>query len=443
MDLELAPLHADPKDLGIENGVRTWGVASRDPAFIAKVPAGSDVLRPGWYRASAILDGRSGDVHAPRIYVPDAAGQYSEERAVAMERVGGRYAAEFHIPFAVNHLRFDPSDTPCEFACDTLHVAPVAGFGRLRHAPARLARILGLGAAVRWARAGMDKALARGRTHVAAARSADRRARVLAGIDRDGVGIEIGPSHAPIAPKREGFRVEVIDHASREELLGKYAQHGLPLENIEEVDHVWRGESYLELTGKPKHYDWIIASHLIEHTPDLIGFLEDCDAILKDGGVLSLVIPDKRYVFDRFRPITGLARVIDAHLARGRIHSAGVVAEYFLNVAAKSHQLAWSAGAPGDYTFIHSAKDARDGIRQVVDNGAYLDVHDWCFVPHSFRLLVNDLYTLGYTKLREASFHPTEGCEFYVTLGRQGTGPNLSRLELLKAIDAELSDPDR
>src|SRR6185312_6752143 len=132
--------------------------------------------------------------------------------------------------------------------------------------------------------------------------------RVLATIKRDGLGVEIGPSHDPIAPKRDGFRVHVIDHGTREELLAKYAgHHGLQLDRIEEVDFVWKGQSYLELTGNAKHYDWIIASHLIEHTPDLIAFLADCDSILKDDGVLSLVIPDKRYCFDRFRPVTGLA----------------------------------------------------------------------------------------------------------------------------------------
>jgi hypothetical protein len=72
----------------------------------------------------------------------------------------------------------------------------------------------------------------------------------------------------------------------------------------------------------------------------------------------------------------------------------------------------------------------------------YRDVHNWCFVPHSFRLLVHDLYILGHTRMREVAFHPTEGCEFYVTLGRHGQGPAMSRYELLKAIDAELAPPD-
>jgi hypothetical protein len=55
---------------------------------------------------------------------------------------------------------------------------------------------------------------------------------------------------------------------------------------------------------------------------------------------------------------------------------------------------------------------------------------------------MSDLYALGYTRLREVDFHPTEGQEFYVTLGRHGKGPDKSRLEILKAIEDEISDVD-
>ena len=286
------------------------------------------------------------------------------------------------------------------------------------------------------------KALAESIRHPLASQKAIRNKRVLATIDKNGLGIEIGPSHDPIAPKRDGYKVHVIDHASREELIGKYQAHSIALDNIEEVDFVWRGQSYLELTGAPKHYDWIIASNVIEHTPDLVAFLADCDSILKDGGVLSLVIPDKRYCFDRFRPITGLARILDSHFAGNKIHSAGAVAEYFMNVAGRAGELSWDPDANGDYGFIHSAQEAGVGIRAVRENNSYLDIHNWCFVPHSFRLLLADLYELGFTRLREVEFHPTEGYEFYVTLGRAGKGPGKSRLEMLRAVDAELAATD-
>ena len=122
-----------------------------------------------------------------------------------------------------------------------------------------------------------------------------RKEKGLRHIDKNGDGVEIGPSHSPIAPKRDGYKVQIIDHATREQLIEKYKSHDVQLDNIEEVDYVWSGESYISLTGKKKFHDWIIASHVIEHTPDLIGFLNDCDSILKDDGVISLVIPDMRY----------------------------------------------------------------------------------------------------------------------------------------------------
>ncbi len=60
------------------------------------------------------------------------------------------------------------------------------------------------------------------------------------------------------------------------------------LENIEEVDFVWLGELLHELVGCQQSYDWIIASHVIEHSPDLIIFLVECESLLKPDGVLAV-----------------------------------------------------------------------------------------------------------------------------------------------------------
>lgn len=270
-----------------------------------------------------------------------------------------------------------------------------------------------------------------------------RNEKILAHINKNGRGIEIGPSHAPIAPKKEGYRVDIIDHMSQGELLKKYQDHKVNLNNIEEVDYVWNGQTYAELTGKSKHYDWIIASHVIEHTPDLIDFLINCDAILKDEGVLSLVIPDKRYCFDHFRPITGISSIIDKHFSKNTIHSAGTVAEYFLNVATKDGELGWHAHTAGKFNLAHTLEDARSMVHAVREKNVYVDVHAWCFVPHSFRLLIQDLYDLGLISFKEVSFQPTDGYEFYITLSRQGAGIDKSRLEMLNAIEMELKDENK
>lgn len=268
----------------------------------------------------------------------------------------------------------------------------------------------------------------------------NRKAKILRHIERSGRGIEIGPSHNPVAPKKDGYQVHIIDHMSREQLIEKYQAHGLDLSQIEAVDFVWQGESYAELTGKTDYYDWIIASHVIEHAPDLISFINSCDEVLKADGVLSLVIPDKRYCFDHYRPITGLAKIIDNHLQKSINHTPGTIAEYFLNVVSQSGQIAWNAETSGDYQFVHSIDNALEGMASVMQEDAYIDVHAWCFVPHSFRLMMHDLFGLGLIALKEIDFYQTDGFEFYMTLGRQGAGIQQSRMDLLKQVDAEIAE---
>jgi 2-polyprenyl-3-methyl-5-hydroxy-6-metoxy-1,4-benzoquinol methylase len=222
------------------------------------------------------------------------------------------------------------------------------------------------------------------------------------------IGLEIGAGCAPVAPKKQGFRVHVLDHCDKKALIEKYRRHEVNIENIEEVDFVWDGRSYTELIGRRHIYDWIIGSHVLEHTTDLIGFLNDCDSLLKKDGVLSLAVPDKRYCFDRFRPLSGIGRVIDAARNPQKIHSAGIAAEYFLTVVSKGGRIAWDAKEKGEFEFVHSLEQAKQAIRDVGERGSYLDVHEWCFTPTSFRLMMRDLFELGFIPLKELAFHPSQ-----------------------------------
>jgi SAM-dependent methyltransferase len=267
---------------------------------------------------------------------------------------------------------------------------------------------------------------------------------MLSCLDVAGRGLEIGPSHNPVAPKRAGFRVDIVDHCDREGLLRKYEPHGIDLNLIEEVDFVSTGGSYAELTGHAKYYDWVIASHVIEHLPDLVGFLNSCDEVLKDGGVLSLAIPDKRYCFDRFRALTGIAQLVDAHLGSHRNHTPGRVVDYFLNVVKLGGNIAWDAAEAArrslhEVEFVHGLADAKSGMKAVIEQDAYLDIHAWCFTPSSFRLMMGDLHELGLTPLRELRFHGTVGNEFYMALSRNGDGHGQERKSLVREIEIEVA----
>jgi len=71
-------------------------------------------------------------------------------------------------------------------------------------------------------------------------------------LKSDGLGLEIGPSHRPIAPKKHGFNVQIVDYMSAEQLRAKYADagHGVEIENIEEVDFVWQGQPLPDFIGR-------------------------------------------------------------------------------------------------------------------------------------------------------------------------------------------------
>lgn len=267
---------------------------------------------------------------------------------------------------------------------------------------------------------------------------AGRKDKVFAALNPKGKGLEIGPSHNPLAPKHEGYDVKILDHMDRAGLRAKYKEHGVNLDNIEEVDYVWKGEKLSELIGEKSVFDWIIASHVIEHTPDLIGFLKECDVLLKPDGVLSLVVPDKRYCFDFARERTSLAQVVDAHIGNRTIHSPGSAAEYFLSVVKNNDMIAWDKIYPINLSYVHTVDDAKNAIHNITTKHVYLDIHAWCFTCSSFRLLLHNLHLLGFLSLREICFFDTVGCEFYLSLSRNGQGPSLSRLELVEKIRHEV-----
>lgn len=250
----------------------------------------------------------------------------------------------------------------------------------------------------------------------------DRFSRITERCNLAGKGLEIGPSYSPICPKSKGFDIEIIDHIGQEELRKKYAANPGTrhlVDQIEEVDYIWKGEDYSELTGKKDYYDYIIASNLIEHTTDLIGFLNQCATLLKEDGILSLVVPDKRYCFDFFRENSSLAKVIDRHQNKDSKHSKGAIIEHISSAVALNHSIVWNKDILNEQKYSGIAfQHAKAHALEMAQKEEYVDVHEWVFTPGSFRILINDLRELGYIYLTEETFYPTDAdtFEFYVSL---------------------------
>lgn len=251
----------------------------------------------------------------------------------------------------------------------------------------------------------------------------------LGSVDTAGLGLEIGPSYNPIAPKANGYNVRILDHADQQTLRRKYADLGLDqaqLDRIEEVDYVWQGEPFPELVGPDTRFDYIVAAHVLEHTPDLIGFVNQLAQIVDERGVISLIVPDKRFCFDFMRPLSTVGAVVEAHLDGQRRHGpASFVDTHLYTVRRHGVADGWDRSTSDDLQLPPCTWSAVGRtVADVTSTDEYVDIHRWVFTPASLDLLLSDLFNLGYINVQVASMLPTDTLEFFVTLQHRAGAPD-------------------
>jgi SAM-dependent methyltransferase len=260
-------------------------------------------------------------------------------------------------------------------------------------------------------------------------------------FDKASHGLEIGPSYNPIAARRLGYQVDVLDHASADDLRAKYAtEANIDASLIEDVDFVWTNRSLSETVGTTHIYDYIVASHVIEHTPDLLGFLSECSLLLKPTGRLVLAVPDMRRCFDACRPLTSLGNILQANHEKRSRHTAATAFDHVAYMTALDGRRGWSRADTGTMALVNDLTFAQAVYERSLEDSVYHDFHAWVFTPSSFRLLTADLYALGKTNLREADFRLTDGFEFISVLTKHAVNQVPPRTDLSRNIRLELME---
>jgi len=57
--------------------------------------------------------------------------------------------------------------------------------------------------------------------------------------------------------------------------------------------------------------NYVAASHVIEHVANPLAALKEWYRVLKSKGIIYMVVPDRRYTFDRPRPLTNVDHIIE------------------------------------------------------------------------------------------------------------------------------------
>jgi hypothetical protein len=202
--------------------------------------------------------------------------------------------------------------------------------------------------------------------------------------------LEIGPFDTPFLAGAKYF-----DLLDQEQLRQRAAEHSRNPDGCPFIHYTGR------LADVPRRFSAVFSSHTIEHTPDLIGHLEDVCKLLNIGGSYFLIIPDKRYCFDHFLAESTLEQVL---VGRGRERpTMEAVMDHLTRTTHNRAILHW-LGVHGRVRISDRAEREIAAAR----NSDYVDVHQWTFTPESFRNIVSELGIFQSIAVHDTSFGELE-----------------------------------
>jgi len=181
-----------------------------------------------------------------------------------------------------------------------------------------------------------------------------------------GSGLEIGALHEPLeVPSSASLRY--VDRLSAEEQRRHYPE--LAGKALVPVDVVDDGERLATISEAS--VDFVIANHFLEHCEDPIAAIGAFLRVVRDGGIVYLAVPDKRFSFDAGREITTIEHLLEDH-------------EGGVDASRRAHYLDWARHVLGRNGL--EAQEEADRLREarysihfhVWTRRSFLDFLRWC-----------------------------------------------------------------
>ena len=254
------------------------------------------------------------------------------------------------------------------------------------------------------------------------------------------VGLEIGGLDRPLVVRSElpeGSEILYADHLSTEDLKRKYkVDQTVDIDALVEVDIVCDSGDLGDSLGG-RLVDYIVASHVIEHIPNPIGWLQMLFDALRPGGFVFLVVPDKRFTFDFQRPNTTFGEILEAFLSNKKMPSIRDVFDHYSSGAMIDGSRVWN-GVLGSEELVPLAsnKDALKYAYEVHNDSTYHDVHISIFTPLSFFSIVERIIETQLVMLEVIGFKDTSinDIEFFVGLKKPQIDNEFTKQSCLASI---------
>ena len=115
-------------------------------------------------------------------------------------------------------------------------------------------------------------------------------------------------------------------------------------------------------------FDYVVASHVLEHVPDMLGWITTVFGWLSPGGRIILAIPDKRYCFDYLRTPSTTGAVLEAYYLRRKAPSFASIYDGFSEAIHFDTARAWREDPyRGPYSSIFEPQTALRLAREALD----------------------------------------------------------------------------
>lgn len=204
--------------------------------------------------------------------------------------------------------------------------------------------------------------------------------------------LEIGALAHPILHREDG-NIFYVDRLSKEALKKQFwFDADCQSDQLVDVDFVWEQHHSLKESVKGS-FDFIIASHVAEHVPDLIGWINQIAEVLTPTGQLRLVFPDGRYSFDMKRQASRLSDLLSAWMKKLNCPDTHLVLDFALNKV-EDHDPSTIHSCPiGTFDASKFASqfdfvEALEWGERTLDPTHYEDVHCWVLHLNLFAQLM-------------------------------------------------------
>lgn len=205
--------------------------------------------------------------------------------------------------------------------------------------------------------------------------------------------VEVGALDTPTYSARDGFNVRFIDYTTKQGLIDDNPNNPrYKTDTLVDVHYAIYDGDYAAI---PERFDLAIANHVIEHIPDMIGWLKGLRSVLNQGGCLFLSVPDRRHTFDYLRPETRVSEFLAAHREKQTVPTWRQIFDHFYYYRKLDSKITWA----GNFDVIlatprSSIAEARRNADRM-SSGEFVSLHCNVYTYDTFLQCAKELQKLG------------------------------------------------